>query len=84
MTAGTKYFFQAYANNSEGLGQGAILSFTAGAPTVFSDVPPSYWAYGDITALSTAGYVYGYPDGTFKPGEQHLQGGVRGHHGQGA
>ena len=30
-------------------------------------MPPSYWAYGDITALSTAGYVYGYPDGAFRP-----------------
>ena len=31
-------------------------------------MPSSYWAYSEITALSTAGYVYGYPDGTFKPG----------------
>jgi hypothetical protein len=74
LTAGTAYYFQAYAKNAMGESLGAVLSFTAGTlqapPPVFSDVPSSYWAYGAINQLSTAGYVYGYPDGTFKPGNQ--------------
>jgi hypothetical protein len=37
------------------------------AQTVFTDVPGSYWAYGDIEKLSGSGYIEGYPDGTFKP-----------------
>jgi uncharacterized repeat protein (TIGR02543 family) len=76
LTAGTAYYFQAYAKNAMGESLGAVLSFTAGTlqtpPTqpVFSDVPSSYWAYGAINQLSTAGYVYGYPDGTFGPDSQ--------------
>ena len=37
---------------------------------VFSDVPPSYWAHDVIDNLSSLGYVIGYPDGNFKPGNQ--------------
>ncbi len=37
------------------------------APAVFTDVPVSYWANMQIDDLSTAGYVYGYPDHTFRP-----------------
>lgn len=33
----------------------------------FSDVPRGHWAYGDINAAAAAGWVDGYPDGTFKP-----------------
>lgn len=33
----------------------------------FSDVPVGYWAYGDINAASAAGWIDGYPDGTFRP-----------------
>jgi hypothetical protein len=35
----------------------------------FSDVGPSHWAYGAIEALAAAGFVNGYPDGTFRPQE---------------
>ena len=34
----------------------------------FTDVPTSFWAYGDIESLSGLGYISGYPDGSFKPG----------------
>jgi uncharacterized protein YjdB len=82
LTAGTTYYFQAYATNSYGTADGAVMSFTAGAsqttpttpttptaPTapVFSDVSASYWGYDAISSLSSKGIVSGYPDGTFKP-----------------
>gem|GEM_PF-3123203 len=34
----------------------------------FSDVIPSYWASESIRELFRLGYIKGYPDGTFKPG----------------
>jgi len=34
---------------------------------VFSDFNASHWAYNVIYELTTAGYIKGYPDGTFKP-----------------
>ena len=37
---------------------------------IFTDVPSTFWAYGDIENLSGLGYVSGYPDGTFKPSNQ--------------
>ncbi len=37
------------------------------APAQFTDVPGSFWAYGDIEKLSGLGYISGYPDGTFRP-----------------
>jgi hypothetical protein len=73
LTAGTTYYFQAYATNSQGTADGAVMGFTAGAsqttPTtpVFSDVSASYWGYDAISSLSSRGIVSGYPDGTFKP-----------------
>jgi hypothetical protein len=33
----------------------------------FSDVPSSYWANGAIRAAKAAGYLQGYPDGSFRP-----------------
>jgi hypothetical protein len=33
----------------------------------YSDVPPSHWAFNDITSLGAKGIIKGYPDGTFKP-----------------
>ncbi len=36
---------------------------------IFTDVPESFWAYGDIENLSGLGYVSGYPDGAFRPSE---------------
>jgi hypothetical protein len=82
LSAGTTYYFEAYATNSYGTADGAPLSFTAGVqpsttpttPTtpatpasVFSDVSARYWGYNAITNLSNEGIVSGYPDGTFKP-----------------
>lgn len=34
----------------------------------FSDVPGGYWAAGEIGAAAAAGWLRGYPDGTFLPG----------------
>jgi uncharacterized protein YjdB len=79
LTAGTTYYFQAYATNSQGTADGAaVMSFTttgsvqATTPAtytapVFSDVSASNWAYGAISSLSSQGLVSGYPDGSFKP-----------------
>ncbi len=38
------------------------------APTQFSDVPVSFWAYEQINRCVEDGIVSGYADGTFKPG----------------
>jgi hypothetical protein len=78
LTTGTTYYFEAYATDSSGTADGAVMSFTAGVPTTttpsagtaFSDVPTSYWGYNAITSLSSKGIVSGYPDGTFKPDNQ--------------
>ncbi|MDH7576592.1 MAG: S-layer homology domain-containing protein [Bacillota bacterium] len=34
---------------------------------VFSDLAPGHWAAGAIGAARAAGYLQGYPDGTFRP-----------------
>ena len=34
----------------------------------FSDVPASHWAAKSVTYAATRGWVTGYADGTFKPG----------------
>jgi hypothetical protein len=75
LVANTTYYVQAYATNSYGTADGAVMNFTAGVPTTttpstgtaFSDVPTSYWGYNAITSLSSKGIVAGYPDGTFLP-----------------
>lgn len=33
----------------------------------FSDVKPGHWAYRQINAAAEAGWIAGYPDGTFRP-----------------
>ena len=33
----------------------------------FSDVSRSHWAYDDINSAAEAGWIVGYPDGTFRP-----------------
>ena len=33
----------------------------------FSDVDEDYWAYDEITLIEYAGWIEGYPDGTFRP-----------------
>lgn len=35
----------------------------------FPDAPSSYWAVGAIGAAKAAGYLQGYPDGSFRPGQ---------------
>lgn len=35
--------------------------------TSFKDVPKSHWASGYIESAKVAGYINGYPDGTYKP-----------------
>jgi hypothetical protein len=75
LAAGTQYYFQAYATNSGGTADGAVISFTTTTPAtsittnvpVLSDVSVSYWGYDAISNLSSKGIVSGYPDGTFKP-----------------
>lgn len=44
---------------------GLCLSF-AGAVT-FTDVSPASWYYNAVDTSSNAGYLNGYPDGTFRP-----------------
>ena len=44
----------------------ALLAGTAAAANPFSDVAPSDWPYQAVAALSDAGVVEGYPDGTFR------------------
>jgi len=44
-----------------------VAATAAYAATSFTDVPPSYWAYGSITKMAGQGVILGYPDGTFKP-----------------
>ena len=36
---------------------------------VFDDVPVGHWAYSYINAAANAGWVEGYPDGSFRPDE---------------
>ncbi|WP_341869783.1 S-layer homology domain-containing protein [Paenibacillus protaetiae] len=35
----------------------------------FQDVPDSYWAAGVIRSAAQKGWINGYPDGTFRPGQ---------------
>jgi hypothetical protein len=43
------------------------LASKSGGSTGFPDVPTSYWAAGAIEAAKAAGYLQGYPDGSFRP-----------------
>jgi hypothetical protein len=44
-----------------------VPAVTAQSQTTFTDVPSTYWAASAIAEAVQAGYVSGYPDGTFKP-----------------
>ena len=44
------------------------LKYTSGK--VFSDVEKGHWAYSYINAASEAGWIRGYPDGTFRPDKE--------------
>lgn len=37
--------------------------------TCFLDVMPNHWAYRAVTAVTELGVMYGFDDGTFRPGE---------------
>ncbi|WEK54177.1 MAG: InlB B-repeat-containing protein [Candidatus Cohnella colombiensis] len=39
-----------------------------GEPVIFTDVTDSYWAKDYISSAAAKGWIKGYPDGTFKPG----------------
>ena len=43
-----------------------LIEVPAGSST-FSDVPETHWASSDISAGTSAGWLAGYPDGTFRP-----------------
>ena len=45
----------------------ADLDYTGG--NIFDDVPNGHWAYSYINAAANAGWVEGYPDGSFRPDE---------------
>ena len=45
----------------------ARLDYEGG--NVFDDVPVGHWAYSNINAAANAGWVEGYPDGSFRPDE---------------
>lgn len=36
----------------------------------FTDVPKNYWAYDDIATATVAGWIGGYPDGSFGPNKK--------------
>lgn len=43
-----------------------LSPYTAAKPK-FSDVPKTHWAYKYVEAAADAGFINGYPDGTFRP-----------------
>ena len=45
----------------------ANLDYKGG--NIFDDVPNGHWAYSYINAAANAGWVEGYPDGSFRPDE---------------
>ena len=45
----------------------ADLDYTGG--NIFDDVPNGHWAYSYINAAANAGWIEGYPDGSFRPDE---------------
>ncbi len=52
------------------LGEKATSPAEQPSAELFTDVPASYWASGVIDELSGLGYISGYPDGSFKPGNR--------------
>ena len=46
------------------------FDYSGGTTVSFADVKASDWYYKDVIAASAAGYMSGYPDGTFKPKAQ--------------
>ena len=48
----------------------ANLQVPVQAATFFRDVPATHWANAYISAAAEAGYLKGFPDGTFRPDEK--------------
>lgn len=46
------------------------LGAVAFAANPFSDVPADHWAYQSVSELAAAGIIDGYPDGTYKGGNE--------------
>ncbi len=46
------------------------VSAAAFAANPFSDVPANHWAYQSVSELAAAGIIDGYPDGTYKGGNE--------------
>lgn len=44
-----------------------LFGFQLTSDQTFADVPAEYWACGQIQIAAQAGYIQGYPDGTFRP-----------------
>lgn len=49
--------------------QKAFAPAAAESAMTFSDVSQSFWGYNPIQTASQAGFLSGYPDGTFRPNE---------------
>ena len=47
-----------------------VPAVTAQSQTTFTDVPSTHWAASAIAEAVQAGYVSGYPDGTFRPDQE--------------
>ncbi|MEN9236038.1 MAG: S-layer homology domain-containing protein, partial [Gloeomargarita sp. GMQP_bins_25] len=47
----------------------AFLSGSGRGAMGFRDVPPGFWAYDAINQAAGAGFLSGYPDGTFRPNQ---------------
>ena len=60
------------ADAAAAIGKAYSKSYANPTPS-FSDVPTSHWAYQYIEGLKQAGWVEGYPDGTFKPDENAIR-----------
>ncbi|MCL1817153.1 MAG: S-layer homology domain-containing protein, partial [Clostridiales bacterium] len=43
-----------------------LIKSPPGGP-IFTDLAPSHWAYRDIGSAQQAGWISGYPDGSFRP-----------------
>jgi hypothetical protein len=54
------------ADVAAAIGKAYSKSYNNPTPS-FSDVPTTHWAYQYIEGLKQAGWLEGYPDGTFKP-----------------
>ncbi len=45
----------------------AVFNYTEQKTVVFSDVNSTQWFYSPVAIAKTAGYLFGFPDGSFRP-----------------